>query len=198
MFHKISEQIIAYATKNNILDNDNANEYIYGLEITLSVLTSYISIIIIGFIMGMLWQSVLFLFIYVSVRRFSGGLHFNSQLICYLSMCIMCPLILLIIKYTENSIMLYSVIMAISMLVLLIVSPVPAIEKPLDEKEQIIYCKILQIIVIVISTVYVILCFFKQIYIAKIIAITISAAAIFAILGKIKYVLHKKATGAVS
>lgn len=193
MFHKISERIIAYAVKNDMLDKDKTEEYIYGLEISLSVLSSYISVSIIGLLMGMLWQSVLYLFVFVTVRRFAGGFHFNSQLICYLSMCIICPIVLLIIKYTENSVMLYSIIMAISTLVLLIVSPVPAIEKPLDEKEKIVYGSIARIIITVIAVIYAVLCNFEQIYIAKIISVTIFVVAIFTIMGKIKHRLYKNA-----
>lgn len=141
----------------------------------------------------MLWQSVLYLFVFVTVRRFAGGFHFNSQLICYLSMCIICPIVLLIIKYTENSVMLYSIIMAISTLVLLIVSPVPAIEKPLDEKEKIVYGSIARIIITVIAVIYAVLCNFEQIYIAKIISVTIFVVAIFTIMGKIKHRLYKNA-----
>lgn len=191
MFHSISERIIAYAVKNNTLDKDKTEEYIYGLEITLSVLASYLSVIIIGFLMGMLWQSALFLFIFVTVRRFAGGFHFSSQIACYLSMCIMCPLVLLIIKYSENNIILYSTIMTISTLILLTLSPVPAVEKPLDEKEKIIYGRISRIITIVIAVMYAVLCSFEQIYIAKIISITVFVIAIFAIIGKIKHKLYQ-------
>lgn len=191
MFHKISERIIAYAIKNNTLDKDKAEEYIYGLEISLSVLASYLSVIIIGLLIGMLWQSALFLFIFVSVRRFGGGFHFSSQLMCFLSMCIICPTILLIIKYSGNNIMLYSTIMAVSTLVLLIIFPVPAVEKPLDAKEKIVYGWISRIMIIVIAVIYAVLCLFEKIYIAKIILATIFVIAIFAILGKIKHKLYQ-------
>ena len=191
MFHKISERIITYAIKNSTLDKDKADEYIYGLEITLSVLASYLSVIIIGLLMGMLWQSVLFLFLFVSVRRFAGGFHFSSQIMCYLSMCIMCSLVLLIIKYSENNVMLYSIIMTISIIILLMLSPVPAIEKPLDTKEKIIYGRIARIMIIVIAVIYAVLCFFEHIYIAKIIAITVCVIAIFVVLGKMKYKMYK-------
>lgn len=191
MFHKISERIIAYAIKNNTLDKGKAEEYIYGLEISLSVLASYLSVILIGILMSMLWQSALFLFIFVSVRRFAGGFHFSSQIVCYLSMCIICPVILLIIKYSGNNIVICSVIMAVSTVILFILSPVPAIEKPLDAKEKIVYGRITQIMIIIIAIIYAALCFFHQLYIMKIIAITICTVAIFEIAGKIKHNLYK-------
>ena len=190
MFYKISERIIAYAIKNNTLSRDKAEEYIYGLEISLSVLLSYFSVIIIGLLMGMLWQSLLFLLIFVSVRRFGGGFHFNSQFMCYLSMCVICPLILLIIKYGGNNIVLYSIIMTVSTLVSFIIFPVQAIEKPLDEKEKSVYGWISRIILIVIAVIYAVLCFFQKIYTAKIISITVFVIALFAVLGKIKLKMY--------
>lgn len=192
MFHKISERIIAYAIKNNNLDKDKAEEYIYGLEISLSVLASYLSVMIIGILMGMLWQSALFLFIFASVRRFAGGFHFNSQLVCFLSMCVICLLVLLFIKHGTNNIIINSTAMAISSIVLLIFSPIPAVTKPLDKKEKIIYGRISRIMIIVIAVLYTVLCFLEQIYVAKIIMITISVVAVFAVLGTIKYQLYKK------
>lgn len=195
MFHKISERIIRYALKNNTLDKAKAEEYIYGLEISLSMSASYLSILIIGLLMGMLWQSALFLLLFVSTRRFAGGFHFSSQLMCYLSTCIMCPIVLLIVKYGGNNAVLYSIIMAVSALIMLILSPIPAIEKPLDTKEKAVYGKISRMIIIVIAVIYAVLCGFKQIYIAKIIAVTMLIVAILAILGLIKHKLykHKKA-----
>lgn len=192
MLHKISERIITYAIKRNALRKDKAEEYIYGLEITLSVLTSYVSVLIIGALMGMLWQAALFLFIFVSVRRFGGGFHFSSQAACYLFTCIMCLLILLIIKYSVNSIAAYSVIMALSTLALLKIFPVPAIEKTLDAKEKTVYGRISRVMVIVIAFIYVVLCFFNCIYIAKIIAATILVIAILGVFGKIKQKLCER------
>lgn len=193
MFHNVSKRIIEYTVKNDSLDDEKAEEYIYGLELSLTLALNYISILIIGFLMGMLWQAVLFLFIYTSIRRFAGGFHFNSSVICYLSMCIMCILTLLIIKYSVNNVWLYSSVMAVSTLIILIISPVSAVNKPLDEKEKIVFGRISRAMVIIMAVIYSALCIFGQIYIAKIIAITMFYIAIFAILGKIKFNLYKKA-----
>lgn len=190
MFHAISKRIIAYAVKCNALDGDKAEEYIYGLEITLSVFASYLSVLIIGLILGMLWQAMLFLFVFVSVRRFSGGFHFGSQLLCYLSMCVTCPTVLLIIKHSANNFIPTVIAMAISNVVLLIFSPVQAVEKPLDKKEKVVYGTIARLIIVVIDVIYAVLCFFGQYYIAKIITVTIFTAAIFMIMGKIKLKLY--------
>lgn len=191
MFYRVSKKIIAYARRNNILSEDKVEEYIYGLEISLSVFVSCISVIIIGFLFGMMWQSVLFLFLFILIRRFSGGLHFSSQLLCYLSMCVIGFVVLIAIKYGKNSTVCYTCIMAVSTIVLLIFSPVPAIEKPLDEKEKTVYGKIARIMTVITAVIYIILCNFGQIYIAKIISVTICAIAILEIFGKINNKRYK-------
>lgn len=189
MFHGISEQIILYAVKNNAIDKEKAAEYIYGLELSLSVLSSYLSVIIIGAVMGMLWQSMLFLFLFVSIRRFAGGFHFKSQVMCYLCTCIICTVAFSIIKYSLNNILSCTVVMVLSTLVLLVISPIPAIEKPLDDKEKIIYGRVSRIILVIISVAYAVLYFIQNVYISKIVAVSILTVAILAICGKIKYEL---------
>lgn len=192
MFHNISERIIAYAVGNNILDDDKTDEYIYGLELSLSVGLSYISVIIIGIMMGMIWQAALFLLIFVSVRRFAGGFHFASQIACYLCTCLICTSALLTIKYTGNGVFAWSAAMALSMSAMLLLSPIPAVEKPLDEKEKIVYGKIARIILAVIAGVYIVLCFLQNMYAAKIICVTMITVAILAIVGKVKYRLYQR------
>lgn len=191
MFHSISERIISYAVKIDALDKDKTEEYIYGLELSLSVFASYLSVIIIGIIMGMIWQSILFLLLFVTVRRFAGGFHFKSQIVCYLFMCVICIIALLAIKYSENNIAICSAAMAVSTLLLLVLSPIPAIEKPLDDKEKVVYGRITRILLAVIACAYIVLCFFDNVYAAKIISVTMFIISVFAILGKVKYEWYK-------
>lgn len=191
MFHGISERIIAYAVKIDALDKDKTEEYIYGLELSLSVFAIYLSVIIIGIIMGMLWQSVLFLLLFVTVRRFAGGFHFKSQMVCYLFTCVVCAAALLVIKHSENNIVIFSAAMSVSTFLLLVLSPIPAIEKPLDDKEKLVYGRITRVLLAVIVCAYAILCFFNNVYVAKIISVTMFIISVFAILGKVKYEWYK-------
>lgn len=187
MLHKLSECIVVYAIENGLLEKEKAEEYIYGLELSTSVLINYISVLIIGCIMGMLPEAALFLFLYVTVRRFAGGFHFESQMVCYLSMCIISPLVLLVIKYGSNNIWLCSTAMTVSVLTVLLLSPVPSANKPIDERERLVYGRFSRTLIITIGMIYIALCFCGCINIAKTISCAIFVVAIFEILGKIKY-----------
>lgn len=192
MFHTFSERVIAYSVRNGLLDKEKAEEYIYGLELSISVLVNLVSVLLIGLVMGMLPEAVLFLFLYVTVRRFAGGFHFESQVVCFLSMCIMSLSAFLVIRYGGNNIWLWSAVMAASVLILLLLSPVPSITKPIDTKEKLVYGRISRAIGIVVSIAYAVLCFLQHMYTAKIISLTMCLVAVFEILGKIKYRLYDR------
>ena len=96
------------------------------------------------------------------------------------------------IKYTENNVTACSVIILISALILLIVAPIPALTKPIDVKEKVVYGRIARILIIIMVIVFIVLCAFDLVYTAKIITVTILAVTILAILGEIKYNLYKR------
>lgn len=186
MFHGISERIINYAVGIQALEQEKTEEYVYGLEITLSVLASYLSVLIIGFLLGMGWESVVFLVLFISIRRFAGGFHFSSQIACYTFTCLVSTAVLLTIKYVPVHAGVCAVIMIVSSLILLIFSPVPAFEKPLDAVEKVVYGRVARIIVILIDGIYLVVCLAHQAYLAKTISITVCMVAISLILGKVK------------
>lgn len=192
MLHNISRKIISYAVRINALDREKIEEYIYGLEITISVFASYLAVLIIGLFMDMLWESLAFLFLFVLLRRFAGGFHFNSHIACYTFTCIISVIVLLAIKQVEGNVIIYSSIMIASSLTLLIFSPVPSIEKPLDKVERIVYRRIALGIVILLDVVFVILCMVHLFYWAKLVSTTMCVIAISLIIGIIKQNLYEK------
>lgn len=190
MFHNVSKKIIQYATNCDIVTDEKQEEYIYGLELTLSVLLSNITVFMIGILMKMPIEAITFIFIYQTLRRYAGGFHFESQVLCYLSTYIMCPVAFFAIKYLECSNLVYFIIMIASSVLLFIVSPIPAVNKPLDDKEKKIYGKIARILILSAVIAYII-CFSYFQYASKIIAVSVGMVAVFAILSKIRQAVCK-------
>lgn len=190
--HFISERIVRYAVENGIVDDEKTEEYIFGLEITLLLIINYATAIFIGVLFGMVKESIIFVFLYCFLKKYTGGFHFNSQFACYISMCVMCSAVLLIIKHTVEDGFLYSIFMMVSSVVMFVLSPVQAIEKPLDDKEKKVFGFIAKCLTLLLTVTY-FLCYAFCFYgVSKIIMVTACSLAIFVILGKIKYILHKK------
>lgn len=191
MLHKLSERIVSCAVRNGVLDTEKAEEYVYGIEISLSVGISYLSVLVIGALMHMLGEALLFLFLFVLIRRFAGGFHFKSQLSCYLSTCIISFAVLSLIRLSGESMAANGIMTAASSAVLLVLSPVPAIEKPLDAKEIYVYGRVTRIMICILCGMVLLLYLVHKMYVVKVIAFTMCTTAVLSIFGKIKYRIHK-------
>ena len=123
-----------YAILNNYIKQEQYDEYVYALEIILNILITDITMIIIGLAMGMIWECILFWLVYKILRKYCGGYHFSTSLKCYLSSCIMCPVVLAVVRYVPYSMTVWGLLTLTALIILSILSPVEAANKPLDEK----------------------------------------------------------------
>lgn len=186
MTHTVSEKIIMYAIRSKYIEQEQYEEYLYALEIILNILITDITMIIIGLVMGMIWECVLFWLVYKILRKYCGGYHFSTSLKCYLSSCIMCPAVLTIIRYAPYSIAVWGMITLTSLIILAILSPVEAANKPLDEKEHRIFGIVARILIIISAVCWsIITIVFHRLILSKILSLGIISVALFVIAGKI-------------
>ena len=82
MFRKFSEWAMAYAIKLGYIKEEEQEEYIYGLDLIMSLICTDIVMIIIGIIMKMIPQVIVFGFMYKFIRKYVGGYHCDSALTC--------------------------------------------------------------------------------------------------------------------
>ena len=75
MFRKFSEWAMAYAIKLGYIKEEEQEEYIYGLDLIMSLICTDIVMIIIGIIMKMIPQVIVFGFMYKFIRKYVGGYH---------------------------------------------------------------------------------------------------------------------------
>ena len=172
-----------YAILNNYIKQEQYDEYVYALEIILNILITDITMIIIGLAMGMIWECILFWLVYKILRKYCGGYHFSTSLKCYLSSCIMCPVVLAVVRYVPYSMTVWGLLTLTALIILSILSPVEAANKPLDEKEQRIFGITARILITAIV--------FRQLILSKIISLSIISVAVFVIAGKMYLTVRK-------
>ncbi len=73
MFRKFSEWAMAYAIKLGYIKEEEQEEYIYGLDLIMSLICTDIVMIIIGIIMKMIPQVIVFGFMYKFIRKYVGA-----------------------------------------------------------------------------------------------------------------------------
>ena len=78
----INKIVIALKTNNIILEGDS-DIYSYGLEILISNLFLLLTIMVVGIIFGKLQYTLLFLMIFMGLRRTTGGYHTKKRWQCF-------------------------------------------------------------------------------------------------------------------
>ncbi len=97
MLHKLAEDISFYLITNKIIDIEDRDIYIYGLELLISTLLTSISILILGFFIGEFISAIVYLLVYFLLKSYTGGYHAKHYYECYIY-SILFYIILVIIK----------------------------------------------------------------------------------------------------
>lgn len=141
MIKNISEKVTCSLVDAGAVPPEDKALYEYGIRIGILIAINIVTALLIGLILGMLWQSILFLIVYSPVRSYSGGYHARSPLTCYLLSIPMMFAVLYAIKTMpwNGYILMASMFCALVLIVLL--APVADVNKPLDTKEKIKYRK---------------------------------------------------------
>ena len=174
MLYRVSKKI---ACKVFGTDDENLEEYIYGIELFFSSFVSTILMLIIGVCINFLVESIIFMISFSALRIYTGGYHSKSFLMCNISTLIVYIINVLSYKYLfEQIVELYISIpvFVITFMLILIFSPVKN-ENNLLDKSEYISCKIKAIIVISIETIS----YFVLLYLLNFESIAIMIPALF-------------------
>ncbi len=182
----LSKKIINYALTNEYIHKEQYEEYLYILTLILNILITDITMLVIGVIMGMVWECITYWLIYKVLRKYCGGFHFSTSFKCYLSSCIMCPAVLIIIKHVPINVVVLTIVAMLFSIILLFLSPVEAVNKPLDEQEIKLFGKVARLLVVGVMLVYSISLILKFYLVSKIIALSIISVGLFVIAGKLE------------
>lgn len=162
MLYKISEKIVASIFDK---DDENLDEYIYGLELFFCSALCTVLMIVIGFLTNMLVESVVFMISFSVLRVFSGGYHSNSFLICNITTLFIYGVNILLYKHLFNYIVtpfVYITVFSITVILVVLFSPVENDNNPLEDNES-VRCKIKACIVTIVE----ISIFFLLFYVLK-------------------------------
>lgn len=170
----------------DIINSEDRELYAYGFWQGSIYILNYASVFFIGLLFGMLWQSLVFIVSYGLIRPVSGGYHARTQRNCYLFSILLILVVLSILKWFQWNGIVCFLILLLSGAVIFILAPVEDENKPLDEKEQMVYRHRSRIVLFFLSAFTLSFLVTGIIQVANNIAISLLASAIMLILGEIK------------
>ena len=144
----LAEELTVKLVKMEVINNEDKALYSYGFKQGFLLFLNMITVIIIGVIFNMIWQSVIFMIAYSCLRVYAGGYHANTELSCYIFSLIMIIAVLWLINRILWNTFICLSITVISDLIILLLAPVEDANKPLDHKEIEIFKKRTYIILV--------------------------------------------------
>lgn len=82
--YALAEYLTRCLISNSIVGKEQEEEYVYGFQILLGKLLSYITLILLSLYYGVLVPGLIFMGVFFSLRGRTGGYHAKTSLRCYL------------------------------------------------------------------------------------------------------------------
>jgi len=136
---RLSRKIGNNLVQSDIVKEEDAEIYIYGINQILVSVLNVSSALIIGLIFGVFPEITVFMAAYIPLRSFAGGYHAKTPLSCYVFSVIMLIVVSIGLKYLHIADWVYYAVLVAATLVVLVLSPVEDSNKPLDEIEHKVY-----------------------------------------------------------
>jgi accessory gene regulator B len=160
--------------------------YEFGIREGIFLVINIATALLIGLLLGMLWQCVIFTLAYNPIRSYAGGYHAGTRRKCYLFSILAVSAVLLGIRLIpwNDYIVVISVIVA--GIIVLTLAPVEDANKPLDELETKVYGRRARILLAVLSILAVGLWFAGVEQVALAVVMALVLITVMLILGAVK------------
>ena len=183
---RYTEKLIA----NKIIIPEDKELYTYGFHQGMIIIANIATTILVGFIFGMVWQSIVFMLAYISLRSYAGGFHAKTQVRCNVYSVLLISAVLLLVKFIPWTSYAAIGLLLFSYLIIFILAPVEDSNKPLDKEEAKVYKRRTRLILGIETLIILLLMVFALHQIIVVISVSMFALACMLVIGKVKQDLY--------
>ncbi len=142
---------------NKQIDESERAIYEYGCYIFLSSTLFFLVTILFGFILQMVLSSIIFFISFMSIRRYAGGYHAKTEIMCQINSFILILLSNILIKLAIHFHLqlLLIFINFISIVLILALAPLDSKEKPLSHIEKKHYKRKTYMILVILIAIFI-------------------------------------------
>lgn len=138
MISFITEKTLTFIldnTPHTKQENVTAQVYRYGIELLIASFVNYLSIIVVGAVLGRLLESLIFLFCFATLRQFTGGYHADSYTRCNTVFILSFVGTLLLAATTYGNIngIAAALVLLVALVPIALLCPVEHPNKPIDQ-----------------------------------------------------------------
>lgn len=152
MFENIADDLAILLAEKKIIKPENREFYFYGLQLAISKLFFFLVILTISLFTKTFLVSMAFVFMYSAIRQFTGGHHCRSEVSCFFVSILLYLIMILFYDIDMYGGKLFlCVTAAISVLLVMIFSPIEHKNKPLSVDERKKYGRISKVVAIILA-----------------------------------------------
>lgn len=186
MLERLSEKFAGKLIRAGIISETDADVYVYGFFQLAMMILNIVTTLLLGILFQLLIPCILLNLSYIPLRMNAGGHHADSPIKCYINSTIMIAVLLAVIKWIPIHPIISAVLLALSWIVIWILSPVEAENNPWDATEKLIYRKRTIVILGIETIAFVISLIFLKKWISKTIMIGISTESLMLLIGALR------------
>lgn len=185
MISKLAKSIAHFFVVQNITEESKEVIYAYGMELLLSDMLNTLIVLLIALISHTLPSVIVFVAVFMGLRKLVGGYHANSHLSCMFTLIV----VMLIFSYgicnvSGKLIWLLSVgFLALALPIIFCIAPVPHPNKPMSEEKSVKLRKRSCILAVTLSVVTIALLVFQYQKLSLYVSSGMLLSAIMALLG---------------
>ncbi len=139
MINQISAYILNYVLKYDNISSEMKEAYQYGIEISISSILNITLVLLCSLILNDIFAGLTYLFVFIFLRSFTGGYHATTYFRCNLTMIITFLITFIVYKiiiYYAVPILACESVALISLIPIIIYSPVPNKHKSITDVQK--------------------------------------------------------------
>ena len=185
MISKLAKNIAHFFVVKNITEESKEVIYAYGMELLISDVLNTLIVLMIALISHTLPAVIIFIAVFMVLRRFVGGYHANSHLSCMLTLV----MVMLVFSYgicniSGQTAQVFSIsFITMALPIIFCITPVPHPNKPMSAEKSIRLRKRSIILAAVLSVVVIALLIFHYQKLGLYVSSGLLLSAIMALLG---------------
>ncbi len=173
------------------LQEDDKDIYLFGVYQGAILLLNICTALLIGVALNMLLEIVIYLICFLPLRIFAGGYHAKTQLRCYIMSSFTTVIILLGIQFLQQQESIWEFLSYIvSFGIIWRFAPVADANKPLLEKEQVIYQKKVRKVLLLLTGIAALTYFLGFNIISTVIEVSVCFLSVILLMGIYKNKIH--------
>ncbi|MEA5055961.1 accessory gene regulator B family protein [Anaerotignum propionicum] len=191
MTEKLMDGIWKQMQLSKGLQEDDKDIYLFGVYQGAILLLNICTALLIGVALNMLLEIVIYLICFLPLRIFAGGYHAKTQLRCYIMSSFTTVIILLGIQFLQQQESIWEFLSYIvSFGIIWRFAPVADANKPLLEKEQVIYQKKVRKVLLLLTGIAALTYFLGFNIISTVIEVSVCFLSVILLMGIYKNKIH--------